>query len=296
MRLDELHSWLPRAGRINGAKFRALCPVHGGRAESLVVSQRADGSLLVHCHAGCRTEHVLESIGLRMRDLFPGCRGTAAPVVPLVACQAPAGDADRRRRIQLRAAATWREARPLDDGPAVEYLLGRGCRIPPKEGDLRWHPDVRLYGFCGPALVGRISRADDALQGLGLHLTWLERVGNGWRRTERRYLGSKAGGVVRLWPDEAVTLGLGIAEGIETTLAAAHALEPVWACLDAGNLGTFSVLPGIESLTVFGDNDVSGVGQRAAMAAAQRWADAGRKAAVVMADCVGQDIADEVNA
>jgi hypothetical protein len=75
--------------------------------------------------------------------------------------------------------------------------------------------------------------------------------------------------VIRLWPDENVTLGLGIAEGIETSLSLAHAYGPVWSLIDAGNLAMFPILAGIESLTIAADNDPAGI--KAARECALRW-------------------------
>ena len=83
-------------------------------------------------------------------------------------------------------------------------------------------------------------------------------------------LGSQ--GVVRVSPDEDVTHGLGIAEGVEDALAIlASGWEPVWAATSAGMIERFPVLPGIECLTIFADND--GAGVTAAQACAERWAD-----------------------
>lgn len=75
--------------------------------------------------------------------------------------------------------------------------------------------------------------------------------------------------MIRLWPDEAVTVGLGIAEGIETALSLAWAYAPVWACVDAGNMAGFPVLSGIEALAIGADNDAAG--HAAAQACAARW-------------------------
>ena len=83
----------------------------------------------------------------------------------------------------------------------------------------------------------------------------------------------KQGGVIRLWPDEAVTTGLAIAEGIETALSLAHDYKPVWSVIDAGNLAAFPVLPGIETLIIGADHDEAGL--KAAAACADRWAAAG---------------------
>jgi hypothetical protein len=49
----------------------ALCPSHQDRLRSLKVAEADDGKVLLHCHAGCRTQDVVASIGLSMRDLFP---------------------------------------------------------------------------------------------------------------------------------------------------------------------------------------------------------------------------------
>lgn len=187
----------------------------------------------------------------------------------------------------------WSGTRTIDlDCPARLYLTGRGCRIPPSDSDVRFHPELRLYGFTGPAMVGRISLARDYRETIGLHLTWLICSEGKWERQNRRYLGRKQGGVVRLWPDECVTNGLGIAEGIETALSAANVFAPVWAALDAGNLACFPVIEGIEVLTVFADNDASGVGERAGGDCGKRWLDAGRAVRVLMPKQVGADMCD----
>ena len=200
--------------------------------------------------------------------------------------------AEKRRS----AAEIWRSSVQLSGTPGEAYLVGRGCRLPPADGDLRFLPRLDLFGFDSPCLVGRISRGEDASQGIGLHLTWLVQAESSWHRSKRRYLGRKAGGVVRLWPQESVTAGLAIAEGIETALAAAHAYAPIWAAMDAGNLARFPAIQGIEALTIFADRDPSGTGQEAAADCADRWLDAGREVLVMLPDTVGTDIADEVTA
>jgi hypothetical protein len=74
-----------------------------------------------------------------------------------------------------------------------------------------------------------------------------------------------------------------LAEGIETALAVmADGWMPVWATVDAGNMAAFPVLSGIESLTLFADNDLSGTGLNAAEACVARWRGAGRESRIVM--------------
>jgi hypothetical protein len=121
----------------------------------------------------------------------------------------------------------------------------------------------------------------DVLSGaaISLHTTWLAPDGSGKAPIERpRLLAQgcrKAGGVVRLFPDEDVNTGLCIAEGIETAMVAARGFAPAWATIDAGNLATFPVLDGIESLTVAVDHDKAGLVAFNAVAA--RWLAAGRE-------------------
>jgi hypothetical protein len=47
------------------------CPAHHDRTPSLRVDHNPDGTVLLHCHAGCPTEAVVYKLGLQLRDLFP---------------------------------------------------------------------------------------------------------------------------------------------------------------------------------------------------------------------------------
>lgn len=186
----------------------------------------------------------------------------------------------------------WEQSRRLA-GEAVAYLQARNCVIPPPDGDLRWQPNLRHpSGYEGPALVGLIT---DAITNapLSLHRTWIQPSGQKAAVQGPRLLlkaHRKAGGVIRLWPDEAVTLGLGVAEGIETALSAAHAFTPVWSCIDSGNLGRLPVLPGIVTLSIFADNDSSGLA--GAGDCRRRWLGAGTKVRLVVPPRAGTDFND----
>lgn len=187
----------------------------------------------------------------------------------------------------------WEQGRPLR-GIGEAYLTARNCVIPPEDGHLRYHHALKhpVSGQVSPALIALVT---DVLTGefLSLHRTWIQADGNKAPVSPPRMLlggHRKAGGVIRLWPDESVTMGLGIAEGIETALSLAHAYVPVWACIDAGNLAAFPVLAGIESLVIAADHDPAGVA--ASQACAGRWATAGREAFIVMPDAEKSDLND----
>lgn len=101
----------------------------------------------------------------------------------------------------------------------------------------------------------------------------------------------KAGGVVRLWPDDEVTLGLAVGEGLETSLASARGFGLAWVCIDAGNLAALPVLGGIEAITIAADHDEAGI--KAARACAERWAAAGCEVRIVLPELPGAALADE---
>jgi hypothetical protein len=190
--------------------------------------------------------------------------------------------------------ALWSECVGLAGTTGAAYLRARSCVVPPADGHLRYHPALKHppSGIAGPALVALVTDAASG-QPLTLHRTWI--LASGEKAPvdpPRMLLGGhrKAGGVVRLWPDEAVTMGLGLAEGIETALSLAHAYTPVWACVDAGNLAAMPVLAGIESLMIAADHDEAGVS--ASEACAGRWADAGREAFIVTPPVQKMDLND----
>ena len=187
-------------------------------------------------------------------------------------------------------ATLWRASGPLA-GEALAYLQARCCVIPPADGDLRWHAALKHSpsGLVGPALVALVTDAVTC-EPISLHRTWIRADGTkAPLDPPRMLLGGhrKAGGVVRLWPDEAVTLALGIAEGIETALSMARHYTPVWSAIDAGNLGALPVLAGIEALVIGADHDAAGLD--AATVCADRWVAAGVEVHVIAPEREGAD-------
>lgn len=182
--------------------------------------------------------------------------------------------ATKRTRLSDWGMGLWRDCSPLS-GVAVEYLWHRRCALPPAHGDLRWHPVVKHpSGHTGPALVALVTDAATR-EPLSLHRTWITPTGKAKLDTPRLPLAGHSlhNGVIRLWPDDEVTTGLCVAEGIETALSAAWAYTPVWSVIDAGHLAKFPVLSGIETLLIAQDNDDAGIA--AALACASRWHAAG---------------------
>ncbi|MGF6481987.1 DUF7146 domain-containing protein [Paraburkholderia sp. JPY419] len=244
-------------------KHRIACPVcaRGRGDRTLGVTIEHDGNGVAHCFRCDFTES------------FRPERGANCAITPRIKAAAPTAKQD----LSDYGRDLWCDCRALS-GVALAYLDARRCRMPPVDGDLRSHPSLKHpTGYVGPALVALVT---DALtrEPISLHRTWICADG---RKAEvdppRLLLGGhrKQGGVIRLWPDEAVTVGLGIAEGIETALSFAWAHTPVWSLIDAGNLAAFPLLPAIESLGISVDDDAAGLA--AARKCVQRWANAGRE-------------------
>lgn len=186
----------------------------------------------------------------------------------------------------------WRGLGPIRSA-GQSYLQNRQCVIPPADGALRFDPNGRHPGGAvGPCLVALVT---DVVSGepITLHRTWVNADGTKAAvEPPRLLLGGhrKAGGAIRLWPDEAVTHGLAVGEGIETALSIANIFRPAWALIDAGNLAKFPVLAGVGSLLIAEDHDEAGA--RAARSCAIAWAGDDREVRIAKAPVSGDDAND----
>lgn len=68
--IDVILERLDKPRRNGSGKWLACCPAHDDSSPSLQISERENGSVGLHCFAGCETPAVVEAIGLRMNDLF----------------------------------------------------------------------------------------------------------------------------------------------------------------------------------------------------------------------------------
>lgn len=197
----------------------------------------------------------------------------------------------------------WRASLPPEGSPVARYVEGRGLCLPAEPGRvLRYHPDCPFGPDKLPAMVALI-RSIETGRPQGVHRTPLTQSGARARgpdgaKLPKMVLGAAGGGAVLLSPDWQVEAGLAIAEGIESALAGLRRQPwlPTWAAINAGGVRAFPVLPGIEALTVYADNDAkpngSNPGLEAARACAERWAAAGRHAEVIWPRADGADMAD----
>lgn len=180
-----------------------------------------------------------------------------AMYVPAVRVQ----ERDTAKEMQAIKSLWERAQRPTDSGPVQAYLNARLGR-PWRSNAIREVMDCWEAGSQTrmPAMVAAITAPDGSL--VNCHLTYLTPAGE--KVTRRVMPGSLPEGCcIRLWePRDGV---LGVAEGIETAMAAAARFKlPVVAAINANRLAAWEPPAGLKEVYVFGDNDESYTGQAAA--------------------------------
>jgi Toprim domain len=293
-------------GTPSAGGFVCRCPLpshgagRGDRNPSLSIRDGENGLLLVRCHAGCDTSEVIAEFR-RRGLLLIGSQPTHSTNLNAQRDvnsgrppQGVAGGTDDRERIRS-AREIWAETRSPRGTLAWTSLARRGIDLDelPEgiEQVLRFHPACP-FGGGGKRLPCLVALYRDIVtnEPKAVHRTALAATGE---KIDRKALGPKAGCAIKLSADENVSQSLTIGEGVETTLAGmALGFRPAWALGDANEVARFSVLSGIESLTILVDNDRSGTGQAAAIECSRRWTKAGREVFRVVPNLPDTDMAD----
>lgn len=69
--MDRLLDGLSGIRHQGDRQWLARCPAHQDKSPSLSIREQSDGTVLLHCFAGCSAAEVVEAAGLQIRDLFP---------------------------------------------------------------------------------------------------------------------------------------------------------------------------------------------------------------------------------
>jgi putative DNA primase/helicase len=246
------------------------CPMCGGTDRFRFDNKEGRGTWICsQCGAGDGVNLAMLVTGQDFRAAALQIERAAGVVQPLV--RQPEQDEAVKVRKLLQ---TWAEGRKLTHGDeAMTYLAGRGLEIETAPDCLRLHPALPYYEnrvLVGnfPTMLARVVSPDGV--GATLHRTFLQSGQKAPVSAPKKLMAGKpvARGAVRLFPAAEY---MGIAEGIETALAAAQRFGvPVWSCISSAGMQSFEPPEGIRELVVFGDNDSNFVGQLAAYTAAQR--------------------------
>jgi predicted P-loop ATPase len=291
---DWLPSLFPQA-RLSADRKSLRCADLSGRPP------RNEGSCVIHLRgprAGWGYDHatgecagpidlIHHATGLTNAALFEEAARRARLDRPApVRSPAPA-KADHSHEIaRILAGCT-----PLAGSVAETYLQSRGL-VDPGSPDLLFNADLADFetrrGW--PGMVARICDGSGEPTG-GIHRTYLLDDGSAKAPPGKKMLGPVAGGSIRL-----SSVGddghLGIAEGIETALAATAIFGvATWAALSADGLRRWQWPDGVSRVTIFAD--AGDAGMQAAAALADRLNLAGIANAIV-APLHGDDFNDDL--
>jgi putative DNA primase/helicase len=302
-----LRSWAAAlCGEVSGNSVRAPGPGHSARDRSLSVtpSIASPNGFLVHSFAGDDSIVCLDYVRARLGlPVFcPGAPQKPAPGARHGApchkgSDKPAKAATESPDNSKRAMAIWGESRDPRGSLVEAYLRLRRLEFPDDAAGeaIRFHPACWFGTKRFPAMICLV-RNIVTNKPQGIHRTALMPDGTAVKRngkTFRLTLGPMSGGAIKLDPDDDVTQGLCIGEGVETCLSGRQmGYRPVWA-VGLGGITKFPVLPGIDGLTIFGERDEKEQNEKAIQKCAGRWLEAGIETLTAWS-LVGNDLNDEV--
>lgn len=270
------------------------CPMCGGKDRFRFDDREGRGTYFCSgCGAGDGVQLAMGISGQSFRDVATQIERIAGTVRPSTA-KPERSDDDKLNALRR----VFRESKPIERGDEAElYLLGRGLKMLDLPMSIRTHPGMQYRD--GAEAVGTYAAmlatvTSPTGQAVSIHRTYLQNARKAPLAAPKKLMQGLplAGAAIRLTP---VSRTLGIAEGVETALAAFELFEiPVWSCISANGIETFIPPEGVEHVVIFGDHDQNFTGQAAAYRAAHRLSVKGFETEVVIPPVAG-DWLDELN-
>lgn len=194
---------------------------------------------------------------------------------------------DERKRNYMKQ--LWRESKPATHGDPVWNYLSNRCGTDPSPfmDDIRFHPGLKhSSGETFPAMLAMMGWDGDRFS--GIHRTWIHEGKKAPVTPAKKEWGNH--GIIRLGP---ATDTLGIAEGIETAIAASARFGfPFWSGVCSSGLEGWVPPSNVVRVLIAGDCDSSFTGQAAAFALAKRLRTKGLEVMVYIPEAMDTDWAD----
>lgn len=265
------------------------CPMCGGKDRFRYDNREGKGTWICsHCGAGTGYKLAMLATGWDTekinRELARFLRG---------------GEIGAKPKIVPKRKSTWpmqvlEQSKPLTGSdPVSVYLANRGLSVP-NPCELRWCASLPYYVEQQvvakyAAMIAPVVGPDGEFR--TVHVTYLQNGRKAEVPSAKKLLTAVgAGSSARLMPRGIV---LGVAEGIETALAAWMLFRvPTWAALTAIGLEKWEPVGPTREVVVYADNDASMTGQAAAYALAKRLRGKGIVCNVALPPKEGTDWAD----
>ena len=245
------------------------CPLCGGSDRFRFDDKDGRGTYYCSgCGAGDGVNLAMKFTGLSFREAAQRIEQFAG-VVQASTIKAERSDDDKLDALRR----VWKESAPIQQGDEVaRYLRGRGLSLDTLPESIRFHSGLAYRGddMAGnyPAMLATVTGPDGKAR--SLHRTYLQNAQKAPVSHPKKLMQGLplSGAAIRLAP---VSECLGIAEGIETALAAAELFRlPVWSCVSTSGIDSFEPPEGVKAVVIFADHDLNFAGQKAAFAAAHR--------------------------
>lgn len=270
-------------------KVHGPCPTCGGKDRFRFDNKEGDGTFYCsRCGAGDGLRLVMNFLSC---DFKAACRKVDELLPASTQKRVDQGPTDAQRAKKLRT--IWKNTAPTRQGDAVHaYLANRMLTPSPimRCGKLQFFDEQLGVAEVYDTMAVPVTRGNTAV---GMHVTALE---NGRKASitpcRRTFRGATTvmGGAVRLFAADET---LAVAEGIETALAVQKLYgTPCWSVLSASGMEAFEIPETVKTLRIFGDNDSSFTGQKAAHTLAYRARQAGFSVEVYIPDTENTDFCD----
>lgn len=242
------------------------CPLCGGENRFRWDNQDGRGTYICgQCGAGDGMSLACAFTGKPFHEVAQQIDNILGNVKPDVPTRLGRSEAEIRSALR----AVYLDSKPVQPGDPVDrYLASRnlGELVHPKA--LRYVEKLRDgEGGVHPCMIAMVGRYGEKRFDT-IHRTFLKRYGAGKAEiaSPRKLMpGPVPDGASVMLSEWSESGPLGIAEGIETALAASAIYNiPVWAAISSGMLRKWIPPPGCEELFIFGDNDHYFGGQAAA--------------------------------
>lgn len=270
-----------------------LCPLCQSKDNFRFDNKEGRGSYICTCSAGNGMQLAIRFTGKSFPEVASQIDQMVGNLKVDAQPRAEITDEDRRKALR----SVWSNTAPVAPGDlAHRYLEARGVAQLTYPAALRFGAALMDgEGGVRPCMVAVVVDCEG--KPVSLHRTFLRPDGKAKAEMDapRKLMPGElpAGACVRL--SDFTGGALGIAEGIETAMAASAIFDmPVWSSLNASLLAKWVPPEGCDELAIFADNDPKFGGQAAAYSLAHRMAKKGLHVTVHVPKIAGADFNDEM--